>query len=88
MSSQIIPVEPFDCVVFGGNGDIPNASCFQRFYHRQVEGQFTEPTRIIGASRRHSATRSFASFADTALKEHLKPGQYDDDAGENLPLNV
>jgi glucose-6-phosphate 1-dehydrogenase len=51
MTSQIIPVEPFDYVVFGATGDLAERKLLPALYHRQVEGQLTEPTRIIGASR-------------------------------------
>lgn len=51
MSSQIIPVDPFDYVVFGGSGDLAERKLLPALYHRQIEGQFTEPTRIIGPSR-------------------------------------
>ena len=51
MSSQIIPVEPFDYVVFGGTGDLAERKLLPALFHRQLAGQLTEPTRIIGASR-------------------------------------
>jgi glucose-6-phosphate 1-dehydrogenase len=50
MSSQIIPVDPFDYVVFGGTGDLSERKLLPALYHRQEAGQLTEPTRIIGAS--------------------------------------
>lgn len=78
MSSQIIPVEPFDCVVFGGTGDLAERKLLPALYHRQVEGQFTEPTRIIGASRSVMTHEEYRKFAQDALKEHLKAGEYDD----------
>ena len=51
MSSQIIPVEPFDYIVFGGTGDLAERKLLPALYHRQKDGQLTEPTRIVGASR-------------------------------------
>ncbi|MCW0980338.1 glucose-6-phosphate dehydrogenase [Rhizobium sp. X9] len=78
MSSQIIPVEAFDCVVFGGTGDLAERKLLPALYHRQVEGQFTEPTRIIGASRSVMSHEEYRKFAQDALKEHLKTGEYDD----------
>ncbi len=79
MSSQIIPVEPFDYVVFGGTGDLAERKLLPALYHRQLDGQLTEPTRIIGASRSHLTHEEYRKFADEALKEHLKPGEYDAD---------
>ena len=39
MSSQIIPVEPFDYVVFGGTGDLAERKLLPALYHRQLAGQ-------------------------------------------------
>ena len=72
MSSQIIPVEPFDYVVFGGTGDLAERKLLPALYHRQMAGQFTEPTRIIGASRAAMTHDEYRKYASDALKEHLK----------------
>ncbi len=79
MSSQIIPVEPFDCIVFGATGDLAERKLLPALYHRQIEGQFTEPTRIIGASRSALSNEEYRKFAEDALKEHLKKGEYDEE---------
>ncbi len=78
MSSQIIPVEPFDYVVFGGTGDLAERKLLPALYHRQIAGQFTDPTRIIGASRAAMTHEAYREFATKALKEFLKPGEFDD----------
>src|SRR5690606_31913275 len=78
MSSQIIPVDPFDCVVFGGSGDLAERKLLPALYQRQIEGQFLEPTRIIGASRSPLSTEEYRAFAREALKTHLKPGEFDE----------
>ncbi len=79
MSSQIIPVEPFDYVVFGGTGDLAERKLLPALYHRQLDGQFTDPTRIIGASRSALTHEEYRKFADAALKEYLKKGEYQED---------
>ncbi|KQV43852.1 MULTISPECIES: glucose-6-phosphate dehydrogenase [unclassified Rhizobium] len=79
MSSQIIPVEPFDYVVFGGTGDLAERKLLPALYHRQLDGLFSEPTRIIGASRSTLTNEEYRKFADTALKEYLKEGEYQED---------
>ena len=78
MSSQIIPVDPFDCVVFGGAGDLAERKLLPALYHRQIKGQFLEPTRIIGASRSPLSDQEYRTFAREALRKHLKPGEYND----------
>ncbi|MDQ0419762.1 glucose-6-phosphate 1-dehydrogenase [Peteryoungia aggregata LMG 23059] len=72
MSSQIIPVEPFDYVVFGGTGDLAERKLLPALFHRQLAGQLTEPTRIIGASRTAMSNEDYRKFTLEALQEHLK----------------
>ncbi|WP_422372708.1 glucose-6-phosphate dehydrogenase [Hoeflea sp.] len=76
--SQIIPVDPFDYVVFGGTGDLAERKLLPALYHRQWAGQFSEPTRIIGASRSELSHDAYRDFARDALKQHLKNGEYDE----------
>lgn len=78
MSSQIIPVEPFDYVVFGGTGDLAERKLLPALYHRQLAGQLTEPTRIIGASRSPMTDAEYREFAHKALKEFLKPDELEE----------
>ncbi|MCO6187090.1 glucose-6-phosphate dehydrogenase [Rhizobium sp. L1K21] len=77
MSSQIIPVEPFDYVVFGGTGDLAERKLLPALYHRQRAGQFTEPSRIIGASRSPMTDAAYRKFATEALKQFLSPNDFD-----------
>lgn len=77
MSSQIIPVEPFDYVVFGGTGDLAERKLLPALYHRQIAGQMTEPTRIIGASRTELDEAGYRDYARAALKEHLPEKEFD-----------
>jgi len=67
MTAQIIKVEPFDLVVFGGTGDLAYRKLFPALYHRCKDGQFTEPTRIIGVSRRAVDRDAFRATVKDAL---------------------
>lgn len=78
MSSQTIPVDPFDYVVFGGTGDLSERKLLPALYHRQIAGQLSEPTRIIGASRADLDDDGFRTFARDALSRHLKSGEFDE----------
>ena len=71
MTSQTIPVEPFDFVVLGATGDLAERKLLPALYHRQCAGQFTEPTRIIGASRTAMSDAEYRKFAEEALLAHL-----------------
>jgi len=77
MTSQIIPVEPFDLIVFGGTGDLAERKLLPALYQRQRAGQFSEPTRIIGASRARLSDDDYRAFARKSISTHVKPGEID-----------
>ncbi len=79
MTSQIIPVDPFDFIIFGGTGDLSERKLLPALYHRQRDHQFSEPTRIIGASRSKMSDEEFRAFARKAILEHVQ-AQYVDEA--------
>jgi glucose-6-phosphate 1-dehydrogenase len=69
MASKTIKVEPFDLVVFGGTGDLAYRKLFPALYHREKAGQLTDPTRIIGVSRREMSDEEFQASVRDALKK-------------------
>jgi glucose-6-phosphate 1-dehydrogenase len=77
MTSQTIPVDPFDFIVFGGTGDLSERKLIPALYQRQRAGQFSEPTRIIGASRSKLSNEEFQAFARKAIDEHVHDGDRD-----------
>ena len=79
MTSQIIPVDPFDFIIFGGTGDLAERKLLPALYYRQRGGQFSEPTRIIGASRSKLSDDDFRAFAEKAITEHVKAEDLDHD---------
>lgn len=79
MSSQTIPVEPFDFVIFGATGDLAERKLLPALYQRQRAGQFTEPTRVIGASRSVMSSEEYRDFAEKALRSHIADGELDPD---------
>ncbi len=78
MTSQIIPVEPFDFVVFGGTGDLSERKLLPALFQRQKAGQFSEPTRIIGASRTKMTDKQFRDFASKAIADHVAKADVDE----------
>ncbi len=77
VSSRIIPVQPFDYVVFGATGDLTKRKLIPALYHRFMDGQFDEQSRIIGVSRtkwsdedfRKAARDDIAQFVDEAYQD-------------------
>ena len=84
MSSQIIPVDPFDYIVFGGTGDLAERKLLPALFHRQLAGQLTDPTRIIGASRSEMSDDEYRDYARKALEEHVKEEERDADHVEKF----
>ncbi|MBK3745576.1 glucose-6-phosphate dehydrogenase [Paraburkholderia aspalathi] len=78
MTSQTIPVDPFDCIVFGGSGDLAERKLIPALYQRQRAGQLSDPTRIIGASRSVMSDEDYRNFARAAIKEHVKAEEIDE----------
>ncbi len=78
MTSTIIPVDPFDFVIFGGTGDLAERKLLPALYHRQVGGQFTDPSRIIGVSRASLDDAAYREFARKAIFEHVAESERDD----------
>ncbi len=77
MTSQIIPVDPFDFIIFGGTGDLAERKLLPALYQRQKAGQFSEPTRIIGASRSVLSDEEYRAFAREAITAHVKAEEID-----------
>ena len=84
MTSQIIPVEPFDFIAFGGTGDLAERKLLPALYQRQRAGQFTEPTRIIGSSRSKMSNKEYREFARKAINDHVKKDEIDADQLETF----
>ena len=51
MVSRVIPVDPFDLVVFGGTGDLARRKILPALFRRFCAGQMGANSRIIGAAR-------------------------------------
>ena len=69
MVSRIVKVAPFDLVVFGGTGDLAHRKLFPALFHRFLDGQLTQPTKIIGVSRQELDNSSYRVSIAKALKE-------------------
>ncbi len=71
MTSQTIPVEPFDFVIFGGTGDLARRKLLPSLFLRDCAGQIPPESRIIGVSREPLSDEEFREKAAAALKVHL-----------------
>ena len=77
MVSRVIPVDPFDLVIFGGTGDLARRKILPGLFHRFCDGQITGESRIIGAARAKLDDDGFRAEVRTALAEFVAEGRRD-----------
>ena len=66
--AQFIPVDPFDLVIFGGTGDLSKRKLLPALYHRWLDEQIPDQSRIIGSARSEMDTQAYRDFAKEACK--------------------
>jgi len=71
VSARIIPVDPFDLVVFGGTGDLAMRKLLPALYYRDRDRQMPPESRIIGISRRDLGKKGYVERVEAALREHV-----------------
>ena len=79
MVSRVIPVEPFDLVVFGASGDLAQRKILPGLFHRFAVGQMPEEARIIGVARSEMDEPGFSAQVAESLAA-FSPGAAGDAA--------
>ena len=69
MVSRVIPVEPFDLVIFGGTGDLARRKILPGLYRRFCAGQMPRDARVIGAARGEMDAEGYRAFVAEAVAE-------------------
>ena len=69
MVSRVIPVEPFDLVIFGGSGDLARRKILPGLFRRYCAGQVPANARVIGAARTEMEDASYRAFVREAIAE-------------------
>lgn len=69
MVSRVIPVEPFDLVVFGGTGDLARRKILPALFRRFCAGQMPQEARIIGAARSEQSVDEYRAMVRAAIVE-------------------
>ena len=67
--AEFIPVGTFDIVIFGATGDLSERKLLPALYHRWLDGQIPDDTRIIGSARTKMDADSFKAFAKSACQK-------------------
>ncbi|MEL6102429.1 MAG: glucose-6-phosphate dehydrogenase [Pseudomonadota bacterium] len=69
MVSRVIPVEPFDLVIFGGTGDLARRKILPGLFRRYCAGQMPDQARVIGAARSEMDGDGYRAFVAEAIRE-------------------
>ncbi|MBS4010756.1 MAG: glucose-6-phosphate dehydrogenase [Roseovarius sp.] len=69
MASRVIPVDPFDLVIFGGTGDLARRKILPALFRRFVAGQIEGDVRLIGAARGDMDRDGYRALARAAITE-------------------
>ena len=69
MVSRVIPVNPFDLVIFGGTGDLARRKILPALFRRFCSGQMPPQARIIGAARSEHDADEYRDFTAEAIRE-------------------
>lgn len=65
--AELLPVEPFDIVVFGATGDLALRKLVPALFHRWCDGQIPPESRIIAASRDALDRAAYRELAATHI---------------------
>ncbi len=69
MVSRVIPVEPFDLVIFGGTGDLARRKILPGLFRRYCAGQMPDQARVVGAARSEMDGDGYRAFVAEAIRE-------------------
>jgi glucose-6-phosphate 1-dehydrogenase len=75
--AKLIPVEPFDLIIFGGTGDLATRKLLPALYHRDRDNQFTADSRIIAAGRGKLGRSAYLELVRNSLRDNLAHGEFD-----------
>jgi len=81
---RVIPVPPFDYVVFGGTGDLARRKLLPALYYRLKDGQIPGGSRIIGVSRREMSDDAYRAMTRHALEQFLPSADRDTETVERF----
>ena len=69
MVSRVIPVDPFDLVIFGSTGDLAKRKILPGLFRRYVAGQMPASAQIIGAARSELSQEAFRDLVKASIIE-------------------
>lgn len=79
MVSRVIPVDPFDLVIFGGTGDLARRKILPGLFRRYCAGQMPAEARVIGAARAEMDDAGYREMIGEAIGEFSGGAEVDQD---------
>ena len=73
MVSTVIPVPPFDLVIFGATGDLAHRKVLPSLFRRLAAHQVPAGSRVIGAARSKMSKLEFRKSVRESLTEFVEP---------------
>ena len=65
--AQLNPVDPFDLIIVGGNGDLAVRKLIPSLFHRHRDKQFSDDSRIIAIGRVEISRAAYIKEVKSAL---------------------
>ncbi|MBV9736493.1 MAG: glucose-6-phosphate dehydrogenase [Acidisphaera sp.] len=78
MAAQIVPLPPFDCVVFGATGDLTLRKLMPALYYRCRDGQIPPQARIIAAARSDYTDEGYRAHIRETVRPHVGRDDWDE----------
>ncbi len=75
MVSRVIPVDPFDLIIFGGTGDLARLKILPGLFRRFASGQMPPEARVIGAARSEMDSAGYREMIHASICEFLPEKQ-------------
>ena len=80
MVSRVIPVDPFDLVIFGGTGDLAQRKILPGLLRRFTDGQMPTDSRVIAVARGDMDSTAFRARVARAIAETVPDSHRDAEA--------
>jgi glucose-6-phosphate 1-dehydrogenase len=80
MVARVVPVPPFDLVVFGGTGDLARRKLLPALYQRLRAGQMPAESRVVGIGRSDLTQDAYRNQAQAALEKFVSPRDLEPEA--------
>ncbi len=77
--AKLVPVDPFDLIIFGGTGDLAMRKLLPSLYHRDCDRQLPQESRIIAVGRGELSNEAYLQQVEEALRRNLREGDFTDD---------